>query len=1156
MQLTLQQILGNPEEDELLWEWIGSMDLERPLTVHPMTVQALKQLKAPNGEDILTVFRSASPEQKKLVAQYSRRDLSREIIVKHGDSLLDGFHRVVAAILSNQDLNAVDLQEWDNSSIESKTADYGTHREDGKPPKGQIGAPKTVFPGDTVVNNDMGANEPFGTEQGVNSPPASRGEYTGPRAPAGPGVPIDPTHPSSNDDSTTKKDKTPPQYRVSTMISHRPMKRRENSKDLATSIPNDLRDRYADLSKRIREISDGLDFDLMDIYKYRTSPPKEWVEEARRSVAADWDDERSWKTYSKHLKHDDVANLMAWDEVTAAVSSPGLYQKYVESDTRDPFDFWFRRKKPSLSDDPTLVSRVRRRLRHEPESDIAQKYSDYWRKRNLGLSLKRAYQTAKEKWLNYVKEHGGEFVDPTYQEAVATLKDAQKGYVPTEQILMALETIPFENKDRVLHLRSEYESLLKDGVHTLDITAGSVARDDRLFGHVQDLGLKQVPVRRIAGEYEIDSVQPLDLSGVDWTKTFDEQFIPAAEEVEVALEEPTEGDVTEVLTPSSEEGERFVVADDLIDVALTAGQFSTLTHAQRMAEILPHEMAPKHLILPIDPEEAKARLKSRRGLELPAPGVFASDSYQTVYHAAPLLPLDPNDPSSVQKCLDILEKSPGAMVSAAQGEPSQYYRFPTRFGDKRVEHIIYAAWFAINSANTAVEAEEVQFVVWQSGQAGTEPGQPGLMARKPKIIDLLRFLQWAGFPKFEKLYSILREFSPTNEDYEHRLLALTRQPGFQAKVASFFLALLGDKRSPTLDMHAHGYLIEKGKIQLPTGKVWTPLEKIRALNAHKETRQQARDLAKKNKSIILWVMGQYNILRTEEEASTGSKKVLETEKKRIRLYMQRQLEGWNGNSNEFWQWYANNQFFDTHEPRRDMIHTVFFQSLFPELFTSDQLAKKEKLYRDYQDNLQEIQQIQFPEKTPTIALYQYGDRFFLKDETPRLVATLRKIRETGLSYVEARVIQVIPGSSLLKREANLNVWRNKTKALRSAIADIQNGHSREAVFLKYGGEYGPGLPQAVNDYLWLKGSGREHCASFVEQSADNCGGCTFNPNGGGNVEYGYGEGACLLSDLFLNAPEKGFGKMPPEAYTSGPNIGTPRTQKPVTNRTPSVKNPL
>lgn len=1026
--------------------------------------------------------------------------------------------------------------------MEERKAEYG-NKYPGKAPKSQIGAPKDHFPGDTVINNGQGFNEPFGGTTGIESPPGARGEDRGPVAPSGTGIPIQPIGPTGPSvDDTERKKNLPPQYKVSFSISRRPTEEREVSKETSKRVPDDLRKRYDDLGRRIREIVSAINFDALDVYKYTNTPPREWVDRERESVSADWDDEKSWSTYASRLSHDQIADIMEWDEITAMVAAPSTYQKYVEAASGDPFDFWFRRKKPPISDDSSLVSRVRRRLRTTPESDTAKAYSEYWRKRNMGKSMKSAYHTAKEKWLQHVKENGGEFIDPKYKPAMESLKKALDGYVPTEEILAALETVP-TGDDRIRQLRDEYESILKEGVHALDITAGIVAREDRLYGRVRDAGFVMIPVRRIAGEYTLDDP---GLEGVDWSKTFDEQFLPAVEQVEQVIEDPTPEDVNEVVQPSNEDSERFVIADDLIDVAMTVGESSIISHAQRMAEILPEGYNPRYALPRIDPEEARARLKSRRGIELPAPGVFQSEGYQKIYAQAPMLPLDPRDPSSVDKCLEILQKKPGAMVAYPKGqvnEPSQYYRLPTRFGDKKIDHVVNAAWFALFSANTAVESEEVQFVVWQSGQESSDPGKPGLMSRKPKIIELLKFLKWAGFPTFDNLYSILKGFSPKDEDYEERLLALTRLEGFQAKVASFFLALLGDKRSPTLDMHAHGYLIEKGKIELPPGKYWTPIQQIQALDSKKETKKEAQRLAKQNKDTIAWVTRQYAI-RTKKEAPTDSKKSLEAEKKRIRLYMQRQMAGWNGSTDEFWGWYASNQFFDTHEPRRDMIHSVFFQSLFPELFTPEQLAKRDGLYRDYKENLEELRKIQpiTPNFAP-LAVYRYGDRYFLRAETSRNIGALQMLREQGVSYIQAHVAEIIPGSSIPRKQPNREVWEQKTRALRMALQEIAEGHSREAVFTKYGGEYGPGLARAVNDYLWLRENGQEHCGTFVEQTSDGCGGCTFNPNGGGTEEYGYGYGSCLLSEHFLNVPERGFGKLPPETYSQSVP-GTPRTQRP------------
>jgi hypothetical protein len=182
-----------------------------------------------------------------------------------------------------------------------------------------------------------------------------------------------------------------------------------------------------------------------------------------------------------------------------------------------------------------------------------------------------------------------------------------------------------------------------------------------------------------------------------------------------------------------------------------------------------------------------------------------------------------------------------------------------------------------------------------------------------------------------------------------------------------------------------------------------------------------------------------------------------------------------------------------------------------------------------------------------VPLYQYGDRYFLVHETDR-----QHISDEML-MVRAQVYAITPGSSIVKR-ADVH-WSQKSRALSAAINEIKGGADREATFIKYAREFGPGIRKAIHDYLFVtsarKGDGGggppgssfgdSTCSSFEQQSPDNCSGCTFAPNMGG-YEFGYGDNGCLLSDLFLNAPEAGFGRGDTRPSNPDRAIGTPGTQ--------------
>lgn len=519
------------------------------------------------------------------------------------------------------------------------------------------------------------------------------------------------------------------------------------------------------------------------------------------------------------------------------------------------------------------------------------------------------------------------------------------------------------------------------------------------------------------------------LQQIDWNKPFELNYVEIVKD-----DEPIEKlHIDEqIFVPTNRTSERFVRADILISQALEhyraqqfpAGEKGVLydVHAAkrtRREELISRDLFPgysmddvddyvfpyhpKEEIRPVPPDVAYKNYMSKRGLVVPAPHVFNSDIYQNIISRAPMLEIRPDDPNSIEKVLLKLNNIQGALVYRGVGDPKdrknyiEYVQVPTNFGGRARNHIAYSSWFAVNSPNTAVVVEELLFVIWQAGQSSSHPLRPGLLPKNIMLERWLQFLRWAGYPDFKNLYQVVEGFDRSDDSYERRLTTISRLPGFQPKVASFFLALMGDTRSPTIDMHALSYLINKGDVEIPNGSTWSPLdllaEKKKEVDelfelaktdsskksAYQQKRAEYIALVAENKKTIVRILSHTDI----EKIPPKTKRGIEGEKKRIREYIRRQLVGWDGNTDTFWGWYASNPEFKTHEPRRNMIHTVFFQSLFPELFTPQALAsrpwvieiqqKKERgeyvspeeedrtKYRNYLENLKQIREIQKPE---------------------------------------------------------------------------------------------------------------------------------------------------------------------------------------------------
>lgn len=190
-----------------------------------------------------------------------------------------------------------------------------------------------------------------------------------------------------------------------------------------------------------------------------------------------------------------------------------------------------------------------------------------------------------------------------------------------------------------------------------------------------------------------------------------------------------------------------------------------------------------------------------------------------------------------------------------------------------------------------------------------------------------------------------------------------------------------------------------------------------------------------------------------------------------------------------------------------------------------------------------------------VRVYRYGSRYFpVSDYDAERVAYEM---EKQTPYMHVDVTSIVPGSSIAKRTiATVDDFNRKSKLLAEAIHSISGGMDREAVFLKYGRDFGPGLRRAVNDYFYISSlqqkdadagsiddtaGGGGTCSQFWNnQTPDNCEGCTFDVGTGGS-EFGYG--GCLLTHLFLNAPDAGFGRGDPAAYDTDHMPGSPSVQK-------------
>lgn len=104
--VTLNQVYDGdwPEENELIWDFVGPVDMDTPfpvITINP--VEIFKNFKPDGVTPMWEVYKdSATRAQKKLVTSFrkqAQKIAKSDYIVVSGDELVDGFHRVAAMAL-------------------------------------------------------------------------------------------------------------------------------------------------------------------------------------------------------------------------------------------------------------------------------------------------------------------------------------------------------------------------------------------------------------------------------------------------------------------------------------------------------------------------------------------------------------------------------------------------------------------------------------------------------------------------------------------------------------------------------------------------------------------------------------------------------------------------------------------------------------------------------------------------------------------------------------------------------------------------------------------------------------------------------------------------------------------------------------------------
>jgi len=115
-QTTLDNLYaGNyPDRDEAIWNEVGTMDFDKPLSIntmsiHKLMIMLLSQYRAEHVDEITDML---DDEQQEIVQAYTTDPaLSSKVIVLAGDRIVDGNHRALAAAIKGLPINYVDLAD-------------------------------------------------------------------------------------------------------------------------------------------------------------------------------------------------------------------------------------------------------------------------------------------------------------------------------------------------------------------------------------------------------------------------------------------------------------------------------------------------------------------------------------------------------------------------------------------------------------------------------------------------------------------------------------------------------------------------------------------------------------------------------------------------------------------------------------------------------------------------------------------------------------------------------------------------------------------------------------------------------------------------------------------------------------------------------------
>jgi hypothetical protein len=103
-----------PDDDEVIWNYVGDGDFDIPFTlqtIQPMTLDQILTMQY-GVDHIEDLYDKMQPEQIEIIDDYKNdSNLSHQVIVMNQDRIVDGNHRAVAAVLANKPIKYIDISE-------------------------------------------------------------------------------------------------------------------------------------------------------------------------------------------------------------------------------------------------------------------------------------------------------------------------------------------------------------------------------------------------------------------------------------------------------------------------------------------------------------------------------------------------------------------------------------------------------------------------------------------------------------------------------------------------------------------------------------------------------------------------------------------------------------------------------------------------------------------------------------------------------------------------------------------------------------------------------------------------------------------------------------------------------------------------------------